>query len=91
MSRALSQGILFENLMNDFKEKYQVLANNLQEAVNRAVDGYLDVVRGTLDIVRNENVAEESEQDPAFRHRVEAEVAAAQALLTQIQGTIGGI
>lgn len=41
----------------------------------------LEAIRDTLDIVRKENAAEESERDPEFRQRVADEFAKAWSLM----------
>lgn len=89
MDRALGREALFDNLMFIFKNTYQSHVTELQRGIDAAVDEYLNVVRGTLDIIRDENVAEESEKDPEFRGRVENEVASAQGTIAQIQIAIG--
>ncbi|KAJ4218572.1 hypothetical protein NW759_008465 [Fusarium solani] len=62
---------LFTNLMRDFRDSFRVKAEESQSAIRDAAMRYLDVVQETFDLVRSENVARESEQDPDFRLRVE--------------------
>lgn len=57
--------------MRDFRDSFRVKAEESQGAIRDAVIRYLDVVQETFDLVRSENVARESEQDPDFRLRVE--------------------
>ncbi|KAJ4206136.1 hypothetical protein NW767_003382 [Fusarium falciforme] len=57
--------------MRDFRDSFRAKAEESQAAIRDAVVRYLDVVQETFDLVRSENVARESEQDPDFRLRVE--------------------
>lgn len=85
----LSRESIFENLMKNFRNKFTILADSLQSDIEVAVATHLDVIRETLDIVRNENAASESEQDPEFRGRVQAEVQTAQDGVRRLQVGIG--
>ncbi|RSL47210.1 hypothetical protein CEP54_013522 [Fusarium duplospermum] len=71
MSRTLSNQDLFTNLMRDFRDSFRAKAEESQEAMRDAAARYLDIVQETFDLVRSENVARESVQDPDFRLRVE--------------------
>ncbi|RSM00468.1 hypothetical protein CDV31_011793 [Fusarium ambrosium] len=71
ISRTLSNQGLFTNLMRDFRDSFRVKAEESQEAMWEAYWTYLDAVQETFDLVRSENVARESVQDPDFRLRVE--------------------
>ncbi|KAL1845937.1 hypothetical protein Daus18300_014397 [Diaporthe australafricana] len=75
VSRALSNETIFKDLMKEFKRRFELHANELQQEIVEVVSGHLDAVTGTLDLVREENVAEESERDPDFRRRVAEELA----------------
>src|SRR6266699_460193 len=74
INSAIGRRGLFEDLLNKFKNNFYRLADDLQSDVQAAVRTHLDVIRNSLDILRSENAALESEQDPEFRGRVEAEV-----------------
>jgi len=67
---------LFVSLLRSFKSRFIVLAEKLQSDVQTAVAKHLAVITNTLDMVRSENVALESERDPEFRSRVEREMRA---------------
>ncbi|KAL6357126.1 hypothetical protein LRP88_10744 [Fusarium phalaenopsidis] len=69
--RTISNQDLFTNLMRAFRDSFHAKAEESQTAILDAVVRYLDVVQETFDLVRSENVARESEQDPEFRLRVE--------------------
>lgn len=80
---------LFENLMKNFRNRFRVLADELQSDIEAAVETPLDGIRRTLDIIRNENAASESEQDPEFRGRVQAEIGNAKDGIRRVQAAIG--
>lgn len=60
----------------------------MQQSLKAAISSYLDVVRGTLDLVRSEHVAQESERDIAFRGRVIEGVTTAQQETQQLRETL---
>jgi len=66
--------MVFVSLQARFRNQFRDLAESLQSDVQAAVATHLLFIKNTLDIIRNENVALESERDPEFRHRVEREV-----------------
>ncbi|EEU37779.1 uncharacterized protein NECHADRAFT_102212 [Fusarium vanettenii 77-13-4] len=67
----ISNQDFFTNLMRTFRDSFRVKAEESQSAIRDASVRYLDVVQETFDLVRSENVARESEQDPDFRLRVD--------------------
>jgi hypothetical protein len=73
ITNRLSDETLFVSLQRSFRNRFIVLAKRLQSAVQTAVAKHLAVITNTLDMVRSENIALESERDPAFRRRVERE------------------
>lgn len=80
---------LFPKLIRDFRNKFKVLANHLQTDIEAMIKTHLDVVRGTLDIIRSENIATESRQNPEFRARVEAQIGIARDNIQHIQTAVG--
>ncbi|RDW75398.1 hypothetical protein BP6252_06540 [Coleophoma cylindrospora] len=88
VNRKLSQESLFEDLTREFKKTFKDLARVLQKEMQNAVATHLDVIRGTLDIIRSENVTLESERDPGFRSRLEGAVRTANSRLEQIQAIV---
>ncbi|KAK1749872.1 nuclear GTPase SLIP-GC [Echria macrotheca] len=64
----------FIALIRRFRQEFRNLADQLQTDIRQRVRERLDFVSGIMDIIRSENVAEESEQDPEFRERVAVEV-----------------
>ena len=79
---------MFESLMRKLNNSFKELANNLQTEVQASVAESLDVISGTLDMVRSENVALESERDPDFRNRVDAELREVVVEMARIAGVV---
>lgn len=75
----------FEEIMLEFKKRFHALSAELQEEAQRVVMTHLEVIRGTLDMVRDENVAQESERDSEFRVRVADEVGRVQIEIARIR------
>jgi len=75
--------------MRNFRNRFKVLANDLQTDIKAAVETHLNVIRRTLDIVRNENAASEAEQDLEFRNCVEAKIGIVKDHIRQIQAAAG--
>lgn len=72
--------------MRRLKSSFRELVNTLQTDVEASITESLQVVRGTLDMIRSENVALESEKDPGFRTRVDAELKAVIEAMVRIRG-----
>ncbi|KAI7770499.1 hypothetical protein LZL87_002870 [Fusarium oxysporum] len=68
---ALSDEDLFAKLMRSLKDSFQANSEATQAKIQEATMEYLRVIEGRFDLVRSENVARESEQDPDFRLRVD--------------------
>src|SRR5438270_20754 len=81
ISDAMGRESLFANLMRDFRRGFANLTDEYAISVHAAIRTHLNAVSDTLDIVRNENVAQESEEDPEFRIRVQEVVASANATM----------
>ena len=60
----------------------------MEDSVRTTIEAHLSVIRGTLDIIRSENVALESERDPEFRRRVEREMSSIRDEIVRIQEVI---
>jgi hypothetical protein len=60
--------------MSKFKREFGELATRLETDAVALVEEHLGVVEDTLNMIRSENVALESERDPGFRARVADEV-----------------
>ncbi|KAH7129906.1 hypothetical protein B0J13DRAFT_627047 [Dactylonectria estremocensis] len=81
---ALANDDLFSDLMRDFNKGLRLVANETQEKITMFVGSYLASVHGMLQIILSENVALESEQDPAFRSRVGEAVKAKKTRIREI-------
>jgi hypothetical protein len=63
--------------MKEFKKTFANLADEFQSAIQDIVKTHLGSIRVTLDMIRSDNIALESEKDPEFRARLEAGIIAA--------------
>lgn len=52
------------------RDNFTILAYTLQDNLTDAVRLYLDTIHESLELVRNENTAEESQRDLEFHSRV---------------------
>ncbi|KAG7286745.1 hypothetical protein NEMBOFW57_009059 [Staphylotrichum longicolle] len=86
---ALRNEQLFTEVMSKFKNKFEDLATQLETDAWALVQDHLRGIEGTLDMVRSENIALESERDPAFRARVADEVRSAVQAIERIRVTVG--
>lgn len=74
--------------MKKFQKTFDDLADRLQCDIEGEIEKHLGHLGETLDIMRSENVLQESEQDPEFRDRVEAQVTVANRGIEQIQAKL---
>jgi hypothetical protein len=88
INNRLADETVFELLQINFKNRFNTLAERLQSKMQAAAETHLSVIINTLNIVRNENVALESEGDPEFRGRVEREVREVIHEIRRLQGVI---
>ncbi|KAK7964343.1 hypothetical protein PG988_011317 [Apiospora saccharicola] len=89
INRAVRSDALFRNLLSQFKGGFATVADKLQEELKDKIELHLENVRVTLDMVRSENVALESERDPGFRARVQAEVERANGEIKRVHELAG--
>ncbi|KAI3399760.1 hypothetical protein diail_5828 [Diaporthe ilicicola] len=75
VAETLTDSTIFKDLMQELKRRFELHTNGLQQNIADGLSVHLDAVQATFDLVRQENVAEESERDPDFRRRVAEEVA----------------
>ncbi|KAF4971538.1 hypothetical protein FZEAL_9822 [Fusarium zealandicum] len=80
---------IFTKLMRRLKDEFSTKADGSQHKVQEDITAYLNVVQETFDLVRSENVARESEQDPDFRLRVEEVVRIGRDTIRRVQGITG--
>ena len=69
-----------------WKNSFNELADKMQSNIQDTVDGHMGVIGETLDMVRSENVALESESNPEFRNRVQEGMQRAHAEIERLQG-----
>lgn len=74
--------------MASFRNGFRKLADDVQEGMNVATGSFLERMNATLDIILSDNVALESEQDPAFRRRVEEVVREGEGEIERIKNVI---
>jgi hypothetical protein len=75
--------------MKELKTGFDTLTDNLQQTVQGVVASHLDHIRATLDMIRSDNIALESEMDPEFRARVESGVLAAKVEMARLRTVLG--
>jgi len=85
MNQKLARRELFVDLVREFRMRFNGLADELQSGVQAAVRTHLGDIRLTLDMIRSDNVATESEQNPEFRLAVDAQVTAARAEVQELK------
>jgi hypothetical protein len=88
INNRLADETIFELLQINFKNRFNTLAERLQSNMQTAARTHVSIIINTLNIVRDENVALESEGDPEFRGRVEREVIAVIQEIHRLQGVI---
>lgn len=80
---------LFREWMRKFRDRFRELAAAFQTDVQAVLDENLDVIKGTLDVVRTDNAATEREEDPEFSNRVVDEAARVRARMERIRNVAG--
>ncbi|EXF77774.1 hypothetical protein CFIO01_03095, partial [Colletotrichum fioriniae PJ7] len=65
---------LFENHMTEFKSRMRLLADNVQTELQAIVRAGLAAITSVLDLIRTDNIATESEENPELRRRLEQEI-----------------
>ena len=75
--------------MQRVRNEFQNLSTQLQTDIQDRLNERLDLIGGILDIIRSDNVAEESERDPIFRTRVEGEVQSVKRAMEEVLAVVG--
>lgn len=88
MNTRLSDENLFREWERRFARMFKELAEGLEREVEEVTLEHLHVIRGTLDIVRNENAASEIGADSGFRQRIREVVTEARSELERILAVI---
>jgi hypothetical protein len=76
--------------MQRVRNEFQNLSTQLQTDIQDRLNERLDIIGGILDIIRSDNVAEESERDPEFRTRVDREIQSVKRAMEQVLAVAGG-
>ncbi|KAF4497513.1 hypothetical protein FAGAP_6314 [Fusarium agapanthi] len=85
---ALSDQDLFTKLMRSLKDRFKANSEATEVEIQEATVEYLRVIEQRFDLVRSENVARESEQDPDFRLRVEQVARAGRETMQRVHQVI---
>ncbi|KAF5668081.1 hypothetical protein FHETE_5347 [Fusarium heterosporum] len=85
---AMQDESIFTRLMRDVKASFVAKSEATQTKVQEATADFLRVVEDSFDLVRSENVARESEQDPEFRLRVDEVVRTGRQTMQRVHGVI---
>ncbi|KAF5974290.1 hypothetical protein FBULB1_7849 [Fusarium bulbicola] len=85
---ALSDEDLFTKLMRTLKDSFGAISEATEVKIQEATVEYLRVIEQRFDLVRSENVARESEQDPDFRLRVEQVARAGRETMQRVHQVI---
>lgn len=72
------------------RQKFFQLSGSFERRVEDVINGHLDIVSDTFDMVRSENTVQESERDPQFRERIRNWVTCILAELNQIYEMVKG-
>jgi hypothetical protein len=75
---------IFESVMLFLRQRCFQLSGTFEQQVKGVLRDHLGVITGTFDIIRGENVVEESERDPRFREFIRASVASISAEMDKI-------
>lgn len=75
---------LFDGIMKKLRTEFKELANTAQNDVTAAVQSYLSEIGNTLNLLRDENTAIESQRDVAFHRRVSNALKASQETLRDV-------
>ncbi|OHF03901.1 hypothetical protein CORC01_00763 [Colletotrichum orchidophilum] len=76
---------LFQTHMRDFRRRVDALADELQASIEANIQVNLIVIEASFDLIRNENIATESEGNPVLRRRLGDEIATAEEQLGRIK------
>jgi hypothetical protein len=88
MNGRLSDSNLFSSWSTKLRKGCSELSGGLRRDVRELVSAHLEVIRGTLDIIRDENAVLESERDPEFRERVKDSLTWAKEELTRVKAVV---
>lgn len=82
--------MVFQNLMLFLRHKFFQLSVSFERRVKDVINGHLDIVSDTFNIVRSANTLQESERDPQFRELIRNSVTCILADLNQMCEMVKG-
>ncbi|GJC81468.1 hypothetical protein ColLi_04306 [Colletotrichum liriopes] len=85
ISGAISRRDVFPKYMRDFRARLNTSADDLQDGLQGLLRKHLRIFGATLDLIRDENVATESEENPELRRCLEVELAWAREQLERME------
>ncbi|KAK3331432.1 hypothetical protein B0H66DRAFT_546532 [Apodospora peruviana] len=86
----LAQQEQFRSLMQRFRNEFRSLSTKLETDIQNKLNKRLDIITEILDIIRSDNVAEESERDPEFRARVDGEIQNVKTAMQEVLAVVRG-
>ncbi|KAM0739598.1 hypothetical protein ACQRIT_004782 [Beauveria bassiana] len=84
ITEAFGNEDLFDGIMKKLRTEFKELAKTAQNDVTAAVQSYLSEIGNTLNLLRDENTANESQRDAAFHRRVSNALKASQETLRDV-------
>ncbi|KAM0666087.1 hypothetical protein ACQRIU_003942 [Beauveria bassiana] len=84
ITEAFGNEDLFDGIMKKLRTEFKELAKTAQNDVTAAVQSYLSEIGNTLNLLRDENTANESQRDAAFHRRVSNALKASQETLQDV-------
>ncbi|KAI0865909.1 hypothetical protein F4860DRAFT_458178 [Xylaria cubensis] len=88
INSAVRQNGLFPDLLKRFKKGFEGHVNNCQELIQDVLNSHYDAIWDTFQIIRNDNVALESEKDPEFRGRVRSTLEVMKEKMERVQSVL---
>jgi hypothetical protein len=88
INSAITRNGLFTDLLRAFKAEFNKHTDDTQTGIGNLIDSQFEEIRGTLDIIRNDNAVLESERDPEFRRRVQEALETTRNEIQQICASI---
>ncbi|KAI0467376.1 hypothetical protein F4859DRAFT_494186 [Xylaria cf. heliscus] len=88
INSAVNRHDLFADLLKSFKSGFNSHVDKAQERIRETVGSNFNAIKDTLEIVRSDNVALESEMDPEFRGRVECRIEVTKKEMGRVYSTL---
>ncbi|KAI0546704.1 hypothetical protein F4679DRAFT_403678 [Xylaria curta] len=88
INSTVRQNGLFPDLLKRFKKGFEDHMNNSEELIQEVLGFHYDAIWDTFQIIRNDNVALESEKDPEFRGRVKSTLEVTEERMKRVQSIL---